>query len=355
MMTRLLVVRLGSIGDLIHTLPAVAAIHRTHPDLEIDWLVDAVHRDLLTLVPILSGIVALRGRTVGAWLEARRTLRARRYDAALDFQGLIKSAALARLSGARRVIGFDRASLREPWAAAFYTERVAVGEGRHVVDKNLRLAAVIGATAGEAEFPLDVAPGSPIDPGQADAAAVEAHRPTGPFALVNPGAAWPNKRWPPERFGQIARILRDRHGLTSIVLWGPGELPLAEAVIAAGGDAAVVAPETSLPGLVALARGARLIVSGDTGPLHIAAALGVPAVALFGPTNPARNGPWRAADISLSRYRECICHYERRCRRDARDWCLGSITVEEVGEAIGKRLAEAQGPGPKARGSGTPT
>lgn len=332
-MNRLLVVRLGSLGDLVHTLPAVAAIRRAYPRLEIDWLVDSVHRDLLALVPILSNVVALRDRTVGAWLEARRALRARRYDVALDFQGLVKSAGLARLSGARRVLGFDRASLREPWAARFYTERVEVGEGRHVIEKNLRLAAAVGAKSGDLEFP--------IAPVQSEATAVLERRHIAHYALLNPCAAWPNKRWPAERFGRLAKILRDRHGLTSVVLWGPDEGRLAQLVVGASDDAAMAAPETKLPDLVALARGAKLIVSGDTGPLHIAAALGVPAVALFGPTNPKRNGPWRVDDISLSRYEPCSCHYERACRREKRQWCLATITVEEVAEAIQKRLPSA--------------
>lgn len=333
-MTRLLVVRLGSLGDLIHTLPAVAAIRQTYPGLEIDWLVDAVHRDLLTLVPILSNIVPLRDRTVGAWLEARRALRARRYDVALDFQGLLKSAGLARLSGARRVLGFNRASLREPWAARFYTERIDVGTGGHVIEKNLRLAEAIGAKrTTDFEFPIAAV--------QLQATAVLRDRHIGSYALVNPGAAWPNKRWPPQRFGRLAKALRDRHGLTSVVLWGPGEGPLAQAVVGASDDAAVAAPDTRLPDLVALARGAKLVVSGDTGPLHIGAALGVPAVALFGPTSAKRNGPWRADDISISRYEQCSCHYERRCRREKGQWCLGTITVEEVEQAIAKRLGQA--------------
>src|SRR5262245_51753628 len=127
-MNRALIVRLGSLGDLIHTLPAVAAIRRAHPSLEIDWLVDDVHAELLELVPVISSIVRLPSRTVRAWLQVRGELRARHYDVALDFQGLIKSAALARLSGAKRVIGFDRPSLREGAAAPFYSERVAVDE-----------------------------------------------------------------------------------------------------------------------------------------------------------------------------------------------------------------------------------
>ena len=333
-MKRLLVVRLGSFGDLIHTLPAVAAVRRGHhADLEIDWLVDAAHAGFLALVPAITNVVALGGRTIAAWLEARRTLKARRYDVAADFQGLIKSAALARLSGARRVVGFDRSSLREPAAAVFYSERVTVGERGHVIEKNLRLAASLGARAGGLEFPI-----AQVESAGAHAAQAAAG---GPYALLNPGAAWPNKRWPPDRLAAIARLLRERHGLASIVLWGPGEADAAQVVVAQSAGAARLAPETTWTDVLALARGAKLIVSGDTGPLHLAAAVGVPAVALFGPTNAGRNGPWIEPDISISRYDRCECHYERRCRLDADRWCLGTIAVDEVAEAIRIRLSTA--------------
>ena len=334
-MERLLVVRLGSLGDLVHTLPAVSALRRTWPSLEIDWLVDAVHRDFLALVPAITRIVTLEGRTPGAWLQVRQAMRTRRYDVAADFQGLIKSAVLARWSGAKRVVGFARDALRERAAAPFYTERVDVETGRHVVEKNLQLAQALGAQPGAIEFPIAEVPSPAVS------AFLAAHR--GPFALVNPGAAWPNKRWPPDRFGEICRALHERFGLTSVVLWGPNEETIAGAVVAASAGTAVGAPPTRLSDLVALGRHAQLMVSGDTGPLHIAMALGVPAVALFGPTDPQRNGPWRSADISLSRYDGCDCHYERRCRRDAAQWCLGTITVDEVMTAIGRRMEARTG------------
>jgi len=328
---RLLVVRLGSLGDLVHTLPAVAALRRTHPSLEIDWLVDAVHEQFLALVPPVTSVVALADRTARAWWQVRARLRARTYDVAADFQGLIKSAALARLSGARAVVGFDRASLREPAAAFFYTRAVDVGGAGHVVFKNLELAASLGAADGPLEFPL----------ARTDERAVtEVRRQvTGPYAIINPGAAWPNKRWPPDRFGRVAAHLERRHQLRSIVLWGPGERDLAEAVVRDSDGASVVAPATTLPDLVALARQARLIVSGDTGPLHIAAAVGVPVVSLFGPTDPDRNGPWEAADVALSRYERCGCHYQRRCRRN--DWCLATIPADDVCAAVDLRLVRS--------------
>lgn len=334
-MKRLLVVRLGSLGDLVHTLPAVSAIRRTYPAVDIHWLVDAVHRDFLALVPLLTSVVVLRDRTAGAWLAARGELRALDLDVALDFQGLLKSAALARLSGARRVIGFTRRAAREGLAAPFYSERVDAETGQHVIEKNLALAGAIGVTTDALEFPL----------AEVDSAAVDAIRRQGlgRYALINPGAAWPNKRWPPASFGQVARLLHARHELRSVVLWGPGERPLADDIVASSGGAAHAAPETTIRDLVALSRHAALIVSGDTGPLHIAAAVGVPAVGVFGPTNPKRNGPWREADVSISRYEVCDCHYERRCRRDDEHWCLGTITVDEVAAAIEKRLGAVAG------------
>ena len=329
-MTRLLVVRLGSLGDLVHTLPAVAAIRRVLPHVEIDWLVDAVHEEFLSLVPVITSAVRLRAPTPGGWVEVIRRLRGRRYDAALDFQGLVKSATLARLSGAPRVVGFDRPSLREAAAAPFYREHVIIPAGVHVIEKNLRLASAVGAPADAVEFPI-VEPASPaLD-------IVRSRAPDG-FVLVNPGAAWPNKRWPPDRFGRLARWIRDRYRARSVVLWGPGERELAAEVARHSGGAAAEAPPTRLPDLVALCRAARLIVSGDTGPTHIAAAVGTPVVALFGPTDPGRNGPWSAGDISLSRYPECECHYERRCRRTADRWCLGTISEDDVTRAVAARL-----------------
>ena len=329
-MSRLLVVRLGSLGDLVHALPAVAAIRRARPDWEIDWLVDAAHKDFLDLVPVLSSVVTLDERSLGGWLRARGALQARGYDVAIDLQGLIKSALLARMSGAANVVGFDRRALRESAAAMFYTARVNVGEGRHVIDKNLALAAALGADPSVREFPLK--------PVQSPALAAVRKQVPGHFVLLNCGAAWPNKRWPPDRFGRIARWLFDKCGWRSVVLWGPGEEAIANQAVRASEGAAFAAPATGLADIVALAREAELMVSGDTGPTHIAAAVGTPIVALFGPTSPQRNGPWRAEDIVLSRYQACICHYERRCRKPDAEWCLGLVTEDEVRDAIDARL-----------------
>jgi heptosyltransferase-1 len=157
-----------------------------------------------------------------------------------------------------------------------------------------------------------------------------------PFALINPGAAWPNKRWPASRFGEVAGFLKEVRGIDPFVLWGPSEQSLAEDVVRASGGAARVAPATTTADLVELSRAAALMVSGDTGPLHIAGAAGTPIVAIFGPTDPDRNGPWAAGDQVVSRYGSCACHYLRQCRQSA--WCLDDVSVAEVTAAIQQRL-----------------
>jgi ADP-heptose:LPS heptosyltransferase len=204
----------------------------------------------------------------------------------------------------------------------FYTRRVVGDDGGHVIRKNLSLVKSLGAPADRLTFPLNV-PAPPVI-GEA------------PFAMLNPGAGWPNKQWPRDRFGAIAAHLRRRYGLTSLVLWGPGERDRAEQVVAASEGAARVAPATTIADLLAIARAATLFVAGDTGPMQLAAAVGTPIVGVFGPTNPSRNGPWDPADVCLSRFDECECHHKRRCRRATP--CIESITTAEVTAAIDRRL-----------------
>jgi len=263
--------------------------------------------------------------TAGRWREVpgvMRAVRAVRYDLAIDFQGLVKSAVLARWSGAARVAGFGRAALREPLAALAYSETHPTDDGGHVIRKNLALAAALGADGSRVEFPFEVR---------------EPEAGAAPYAVLNPGAGWPNKRWPPDRFAALATWLAARHGLRSRVLWGPAERLLAEVIADKSGGAADPAAPTSIGDVLALARGARLFVSGDTGPLHLADAVGAPIVGLYGPTSPTRNGPFDPADVCVSRFESCVCHHERRCRR--RVACIDEITLAEVQDAVTRRLA----------------
>jgi heptosyltransferase I len=340
--TRILLVRLGALGDIVHAIPVAAALRHAFPGARIDWLVSAKHREILDLVPVIdrrlvindrpgTGVRTVRGdlSPTTSMLSAIGELRRAHYDVALDLQGLLKSAVLARMSGATRVIGFSSAYLREPLARAFYTEVHEPKGIAHVMFQNLSLLEALGLTATPPEFPIE----------RTDSAIERdmQERTRGRYALLNPGAAWPNKRWPPSRFGAVAAALRERHGLMSVVPWGPGEQPIAEELVASSNGAAILSPPTSIADLVALTRGAALMISGDTGPTHIAAAVGTPIVGLFGPTRPARNGPWSPADVVVSRDAICECHHLRRCRRAT--MCLMDIEIAEVVDACARRLA----------------
>ncbi len=336
-MKRILIVRLGALGDIVHAVPVAAALHDRYPDAEIDWLVSARHRAILDYVPIIRRriVIGARGAAGGALTSvgAVREIRRAHYDAAIDLQGLLKSALLARASGASRVVGFTAKYARESIARAFYTVvhdpggegLFAPSETRHVVDINLGLLAALGLPPAVRRFPITIPESAVADD--------MAGRTEGRYVLLNPGAAWPNKRWPPARLAAVASALRDRHHLQSVVLWGPGERELAEEVVRLATGAATLSPRTTIGDLIALAKRATLMVSGDTGPTHIAAALGTPLVGIYGPTRPERNGPWAAGDETVSRAAVCHCHHLRQCK--AATMCLLDVQVEEVMAAVG--------------------
>jgi lipopolysaccharide heptosyltransferase I len=328
---RILIVRMSALGDIVHALPVLAAIKRAKPEVEIDWLADRKYAAILEFVDGLSQRIL--GRP--GLSKAVSVMRAREYDVAIDLQGLLKSAAMARLSGAARVIGFEQAALREGAAAWFYSESASVAPQSHIIHKNLAVLPALGVPAPDAVvFPF-VVPASDVADLIAESALSSGRR---GFALVNPGAAWPNKRWPPERFGAIARRLHDEHQLAPYVLWGVGEESLADEVVAASDGAAVRAPQTTLGDLLALSSRALLMVSGDTGPVHIAAAMKTPIVGLYGPTWPERNGPWDPRDVVVSRAASCECHHKRQCRRSG-PMCITEISVDDVAAAVARRLS----------------
>ena len=316
-------------GDVIHAIPTAAALRARFPEARIDWMVDPRYVPLLEMVRGIDSRIAVDTRRVGRTFATLGDLRGVGYSAVIDLQGLLKSAVLARAVGAERTIGFASHHLRERTAGPFYSHRVDPAE-LHVIFKNLALLAPLGSRDTRVAFPLEI-PHSEV------AEAAVARFAGTPYAVINPGAAWPNKRWPADRFGALAATLSDRFALRSLVLWGPGEQPLAEQVADASRGAALLAPATSITDLFAIASRARILISGDTGPLHIGGAVGTPLVALFGPTRAERNGPWSAADIVVSRTDGCSCLYRRRCRRKAA--CIDDIQLPEVVDAVDRRLA----------------
>ena len=334
-MNNFLIVRLGSLGDVVHGIPVAAALRQEFPSARIDWMVDPHYVELLNLVEGIDRRVPVDPRAIKKgpgrqrFRETLKELRRADYDAVIDLQGLLKSAMLARSVRGRRTIGFPRKHLREKLARVFYTHAPDLGDATHVIYRNLALLAPLTVADRRVRFPIEI-PHTPTI-----AQVVTRFAPDG-FVLINPGAAWPNKQWPPERFGEVAAGIQRDLGWRSLVLWGPGEQDLAHRVAAASGGAADASPPTTITDLVGIARHARLMISGDTGPLHIAAAVGAPIVALYGPTRPDRNGPWSLDDISVSRVHRCSCQYERACRKAER--CIDDIGVAEVMNAVHRRL-----------------
>jgi ADP-heptose:LPS heptosyltransferase len=276
-------------------------------------------------------------RFVGDLLAFRRELRAARYDVALDVQGLTKSGLVAWLSGAPRRISLGAPHRRE-LNRLFVNESVAApAASRHVVDRNLTLLRAVGASPpARGRFEL-----APPPPSAALAPFLAELRRQGAFAVVNPGAAWATKIWSPAALGLVARGLADRHGLSVAVTWGSeSERELARAVVAGAERGAVrEAPRTNLSDLAALIGGAALFVGGDTGPMHLAVALGVPTVAVFGPTDPERNGPYGERDLVVTADAELSCRpcWSRRCARGDHA-CLAWIDGEHVLAACARRL-----------------
>lgn len=340
-------------GDILHALPAVTALRLAHPEWGIEWVVEPMWSALLSTgaaaardtassaprQPIVDKIhlAATRqwrhsifaGQTRSEIGALRQSLRNERYDAVIDFQGALRSAVIGRLARSRRFVGEARP--RERVASWLFTERVAT-RGVHVIEQDLELAeAVAGDTLGAVQPMLPFAPEA-----EAWADSVLARGERG--ILINPGAGWGAKRWPVERYAEVARALLSR-GFRVFVNAGPGELTLADTVVqrTGGGATPLVC---SIEQLIAITRRICLCIAGDTGPLHLACALGRPVIGIYGPTDPSRNGPFG------TRFKVLRSPESRRdhARREAPEAGLLTITPDAVLEAAEALLySEAAG------------
>jgi heptosyltransferase I len=335
-----LLLRLSAIGDVVHALPMLSALHRH--GWQAGWLAEPAGRAILEGHPYLWHLASVPPRRRFTVAQARATvhdLRARRYDVAVDVQGLWKSAGWGRLSGARRVVGYGREGRVEPASSLLLHERLALNRAAtHVIDENLSLLRALGIDAvGTRDF---VFPDLEPQARHVETALAAAGVGPGAFAILNAGGGWPQKLWPAEGYGAVARGLRDR-GLRALVTWGPGEEALADRVVAASEGAAQRSFPTDLRQFVELARRARVMVAADTGPLHLACAVGTPVVGLYGPTDPARNGPFSADDVVVRRQGPPDPRHRGRFAVGPAD--MASITPAEVLEAVDRRLARAAG------------
>jgi len=306
---RILAVRLGAMGDIVHTLPAVAALKRGDTGSHVTWVVEPQWAALLEDNPFVDRLLLLRRGSGAGLLESWRELRTERYDFAVDFQGLLKSAVVAAAARPERIFGFERAQLRERAAALFYSDKIAA-RSTHMVDRNCELAA---ATCGGLrpalphEFPLPS--GRP-----------EGELPEGHFVLASPLAGWRSKQWPVEHYRALARRLRRELGIP--LVWN-------------GREAAHLPPvEDAFPhvsgvaGLIYATRRAAAVLGVDSGPTHIAAALEKPGVAIFGPTDPARNGPY-GGSLRVLRRPDATTTYHRGAQIDESMWRVSPGEVFE--------------------------
>lgn len=331
-------------GDILHALPAVTALRATHPEWVIDWIVEPIWSALLTAQPgadrdtsaryprqpIVDRVYFASTRkwrhnliareTWGEIASLRQTLKQKHYDAIVDFQGAVRSAMIGRFARSRRYIG--EANPREGAAKLLFTERVST-RGLHVIEQDVEVAAAVAGDALDAMRPM-----LPFDPeAETWAEKLMENSERSPAVLINPGAGWGAKRWPVERYAEVARSLLNR-GFRVFVNAGPGEVVLAETVVSRTGGGAE-ALLCSVEQLIAITRRVCLAIAGDTGPLHLACALGRPVVGIYGPTDPARNGPFGAPFKVLRNADSKRDH----SRRDEPEAGLLTISAEQVIEA----------------------
>jgi heptosyltransferase-1 len=343
---RILVVKLSAIGDIIHTLPAVSALRRAYPNAWLAWMVEKTGANLLRGNPDIDELITIDTRAWRAnwWVGLRhawyvtRHLRSANFDLCIDFQGLLKSALFAYLSGAPQRLGFARQRCREPLSALLTNlHGPSQNPDVHIVEQLVELLQPLGITTGERRFTI------PVSEAEVHFAA-RVWRELGfasgvPVVVLNPGAAWETKRWGEANFARLNDALIRRYQVKTLLAWGPGEEPLVQRVARATSYTPAIAPATTLLQLAALLSHCAVCVSGDTGPLHLAAAMGTPTVALFGPSNPQRNGPYGPGHVVLHHKLPCSNCYQRTCNH----WeCLPGIEIETVVQAIG-RLLEKDG------------
>ncbi len=307
----ILIVRLGAMGDIIHALPGAASLKHSFPGARVTWVVEPQWAPLLEGNGFVDRVILFRRRDPGSWRATKNELRTEHYDLAVDFQGLMKSALIAHLARPERIAGFGSGIVREWPAGLFYSTRVQSG-AVHVVDQALDLAAGAGANHLVRAFPLPA--GRP-----------EGTLPSGAFALASPLAGWTSKQWPPEYWERLAVLLREKAGLPLVLNGPPGAVAKVPGTLS---------HESSVAGLIDATRRASVVIGVDSGPLHLAAALNKPGVAIFGPTDPVRNGPY-GGDFQVFRALGAPTTHRRGNMVDA---SMRAITPEQVFTALAARI-----------------
>jgi len=315
---KILVIRLGSLGDIIHALPACRTLRSSFPGARIDWLVEERHGFLPSAVDFLDRVITIDTKSLSTspwewkgWQNAGRAiaeLRSNRYDVCLDFQGLLKTALLSLVSGAKKRVGFPPSLVREKPAHWFYHQVTRdPGSPLHVTRLNLLLVETIGGGThlSQVDFGLENTVEQEVE-SRLSAAGISR------FVVINPGGGWQTKRWSPAKYGALAAEIVKKLGYSVIVTTGPGEEHLYRK-LARHSEGTLLHLQLSFLQLIPLLRKSHLFIGGDTGPFHLACALRTPVVGIFGPTSPSRNGPWPDPDGAVHHVLPCSNCYGRSC------------------------------------------
>jgi lipopolysaccharide heptosyltransferase I len=364
MAIEVVLVRTSSLGDVVHTLPVAETLKRAFPSVRLAWVVERSFREILEGNPYIDELIEVdfrswkrrpvRREAIGGLLRSLRRLRRRRRHIAVDLQGLVRSGLIAYASGAPVRVGIEEGAVREKLNCIFTNVKgPCADKGAHIVDQNLSLLSVFGVERFHRSFHISIP--------ERVAAGVESFlsAPEGacrPLRIaLNPAAGWQTKTWAPERYAALADRIAGQLRARVYLLWGPGERGLAERVRSLMREDAAILPPMGLKSLAALIARSDAFIGGDSGPLHLASALGVPVVGIYGPSDPSRNGPFAGRSRVVRYTGECAGCYKRRC---ASRECMDRVSVEEVWCALVALLEEAYLDGsrtvvpPQQRGEG---
>jgi lipopolysaccharide heptosyltransferase I len=334
--------QLNSIGDVIHALPVAHLLKERFPSARITWIAEKGISPLLNHHPAVGQLLLVDTKkwrkrifSPAAWKEMYsflRYLRAQEFDLALDFQGTFKSAMLARFSGASRRIGMARSDRAEKWSSLFLNEfSLGTAKKKHIIEKNLALLESVGIRSENSPLHFHIHPEEEaVQYVEQELKKLEIED----FVLINPGGGWVTKLWDEDKFAQLIDMIYNDLHIPSLIVWGPGERHLADKVARKCITPAMISFSTNLSELIALTSKSRLMVSSDSGPLHLASALGIPVVGLYGPTDPLRNGPWNPHDSACTINYQCSPCYLRVCPIGIQ--CMKKLEVPQVLDSVKK-------------------
>ncbi len=341
-MKKILILKFSALGDIIHTLPLAATLRRTLPDSHITWMVEERFQDLLLDNPDINEIIPLRtkvwrknwnGKSLSEVLDTIKTLRHHRFDLVLDLHGLLKSGIVAKLSGAPTRVGFHRNNCKEKFNTLFTNLKAPkMKGGLHIVDINLTLLeTALGSITETKKFPLSV-PGE-TDKKIADYFEQNPELTSRPIIAINSGAGFESKQWELARFAELADHISRELGFSIMLTWGPGEEFKVQQIAAYMSQKSWIAPPTSILESIALYKRMALLVSCDSGPLHLAAAVDIPTVSIFGPTDPVRNGAYGVNHTTVYKVLSCSFCWKKNCPLGTKE-CMNQVTVDEVFQAV---------------------